>query len=538
MGENKDTDRRVPEKPSLGHTLREYRPLIALLGAYFVIHVVKNFFIPPYVDEAYWWLASRHLEVGYFIHPPWFALEMRFFTAVFGTGRWGVKAVSLFFSTAFLAMAYFLSREIFRERRQAFLTVLVLAVWPITNCWLILGHHDATFSFLVLLTTFLLWRALTLKSSLYWFLAGISGGLLLLTKEQAALFFGSVLLFLVFTREGRYWLKRKEPYLAFLIVVVMFVPTLIWYARHDFEPVIYQLTSRPGFLGNDLAGYAREVVSHVVWQLAMYSPFVYLFSLFGVVAGGYLARREKDRRFTFLFWLSAPTILFFAVTGGRYYWSVPADVLAVMAAVPALFILVSRSSKSLVIKGWFSVFLVTLVFIPLAFSVFINVYKACTSGQHNGWEELATAVEELRREMPGDQRPFFMSPYFTISCQTAFYQRDRMAGYTLGFRVYESEIYCDNDKYSPWVPLDRLVGKDVIFVDDLKNPDDFETPLSYWEEKLPRYFERVDPPVIVEFEKWGMLVHRFYVFRCHGFKGEDGDMNAKGEVRQYVEGRL
>lgn len=536
MEEGSGAERRAPGE-SRWNRIKAHYPLIVLVCVYFLVHAVKNFFIPPYVDETYWWLASRHLEAGYFIHPPWFAVEMRFFTAVFGSGRWGVKSVSLFFSTAFLVMAYFLSREIFREKRQAFLTALVLAVWPITNCWLILGHHDATFSFLTLLTLFLLWRALSKERSLYWYLTGVSAGFLLLTKEQAALTLGSIFLFLVVTREGRRWLKRKEPYLAFAILVVMFIPTLLWYAKHDFEPIIFQLTSRPGFLGNDLAGYIREVVSHVVWQLAMYSPFVYLFSLFGVIASGYLARKESDRRFTFLFWLSAPTIAFFTVTGGRYYWSVPADVIAIIAAVPALHVLVSRSSRRLVHKGWFPAFLLTLVLIPLAFSVFINVFKAYTSGQHNGWQELAAAVEDLRQEMPGDRRPFFMSPYFTISCQTAFYQRDRLAGYTVGFRVYESEIYCDNDRYNPWVPLERMVGKDVIFVDDLKNPDDFETPVSYWEEKLPRYFERVDPPVIVEYERWGMLVHRFYVFRCYGFKGEDGEMNAKGEVREYVEGK-
>src|SRR4030042_4904384 len=149
---------------------------LVLLGIFFLIHLAKNFFVAPYVDESFWWLASRHLSRGFFMNPPWFAYEMRFFTAIFGTSAWGLKSVSLFFSTAFLALVYIFARELFRDKKWAFLTALLFAFWTITNSWLTVGHHDATLAFFTLLTTFLVWRAVNLKSKGYWYLAGIAGG--------------------------------------------------------------------------------------------------------------------------------------------------------------------------------------------------------------------------------------------------------------------------------------------------------------------------------------------------------------------------
>jgi hypothetical protein len=509
--------------------------LLVLLGTFFLFHLVRNFFIAPYVDESFWWLASRRLAAGYFMHPPWFAVEMRFFTAVFGTSAWGLKSVSLFFSTALLAMVYVFAKDIFGDKKWAFLTALLFALCPITNSWLTIGHHDATLAFFTLLTTWLVWRAVNLKRNGYWYLAGLSGGILLLTKLQSVLLFLGILLFLVASRKNRFWLRKKEPYLALLIVAVMFVPTFLWYLSHHFEPVTFQLSNRPGFLGNGPGGYIKEVITHAGWEMAMFSPFVYLFSIFGLIGSGYLAWKEKDQRFMFLFWLSAPIIAFFTITGGQYYWGIPGHAIALVAAVGVLSVLVARTSSRRVQRYWFPAFVVFLLIIPLAMSMFFCYFKATYSGLHNGWEELAAEIDQIRIDMPGGHQPYLMGPYYHLPSEIAFYERGNLAGYSLGFRVYESSVFADTDQYSPWIPLDQLVGKNVIFVDDKRNPDNFETPVSYWEQKLPQYFESVDPPVILEQKKGGMEIHTFYIFKCYGFKGPGSNMNVKGEIKKYME---
>ena len=89
--------------------------------------------------------------------------------------------------------------------------------------------------------------------------------------------------------------------------------------------------------------------------------------------------------------------------------------------------------------------------------------------------------------------------------------------------------------YPPWIPLDELVGKDVIFVDAEMNPDEYDTPVSYWVQKLQPYFEHVDEPVIFEYEKWGNDVRRYYIFKAYGFKGYSPEMDSEGEIREYVD---
>ncbi|MFW6113943.1 MAG: hypothetical protein ACOC78_03360, partial [Actinomycetota bacterium] len=122
-----------------------------------------------------------------------------------------------------------------------------------------------------------------------------------------------------------------------------------------------------------------------------------------------------------------------------------------------------------------------------------------------------------------------------IPSEIAYYDKDGFDGYTLAFQVYEHEVIGAGDsEYSPWVPLDELVGEDLLFVDAEMNPDEFDTPISYWERKLRPYFERVGEPVVFEYEKWGSDIRRFYIFPCYGFKGCSAGMDSKGEVEEYV----
>lgn len=506
--------------------------MIILIAVFFLIHLIRNFFVAPYVDEALWWLATRHLAAGYFWHPPLFAFEMSFFIWTFGSSPWALKAVSLFFTTATLGMVYILARDIFRDKKWAFLTALVFACWPIANSWLTLGHHDSTLAFFTVMTTFLVWRAVNQKSNGYWYLAGISGGLLLLTKLQSLLLFLGILLFLAFSKENRYWLRRKEPYLAFVIVLVMFVPTFLWYMSHHFEPITYQLSNRPGFFQNGFSGYLKDTATYLAWEFAMFSPFVYLFSIFGLIASGYLGWKDKDTRFLFLFWLAAPIIVFFMLTGGQYYWPVPGHIIALIGGVGALSVLISRTSKRYIKEYALPTAVVLILLVPLAFSGFYCYFKATYSGLHNGWKELAQEIDQVGMDMP--DKPYLISPYYHFPGQVAYFERDKLAGYSLAFRVYESSVFGDSDKYYPWVPLDQLVGKDMIFVDDEKNPDGYNTPLSYWQQKLPDYFERVDGPIILQQKKGGLMIHVFYIFKCYGFKGADPEMNHKGEIKDYI----
>lgn len=512
-----------------------YAYLLALLvSAFAVVHFIINIFLKIHIDEAAWWLASRHLSAGYFFHPPFIAFELAFLVKLFGDSPAALRVGSLIFVCASLPLFYFLSREFFGESKRAFYSTLFLSLLPITNYWLLIANQDAPFIFFWLLTILLAWSALRGDKIWYWYLAGVTSGLLMLCKLQSALIFLGLFLFLVTRREGRAWLRRKEPYLALLIVVVMFIPTLVWYARHDFQPIIYQLSNRPGFVKHGLIDYILKIIKHVGWEMAVLTPFIYLLSLFGVVYHGYLGFRKREEVSLYLFWLSATVITFFVITGGPPYWSFPGHIVSLLAGAASFPVLMARFKHGFLARWWKPVAVVLCMAIPLLVSSYVIGFALTRSQLHVGWEEIADEVRRIRQEMDSPE-VCLAGPYHFLVNGIAYRLEEGVDGYTLLFRVYETENFGVDTTYDPWVYVGDLVGKDVVFVDEEDNPDDYFTPPSYWEEKLPPYFERVEGPEVFRVMRGGEAFRTFYIFRCYGFQGPDEDMDRRGDIRDYLE---
>jgi len=507
--------------------------LLTLLACFFLLHLLKGFFLGVHVDEANWWMQSKHLSAGYYFHPPLTALMVRAGTLIFGEGALGLRMLHLILATASLALVYPLCRETGLDERWSFFTVLLLAALPFTNYWITMVVVDTPMIFFSLLFAIFARRALFADEGKYWYLAGLASGLMLLSKLQSALFLLGLTLFLLCTSRFRDRLKRKEPYLALLLTLAVMAPTLAWYAYHRFEPIIYQLTSRPGFLRSGLGDYLAKLLKHVGWEALALSPFVYLFSLFGLACGGYLGFKRDRPELLFLFWLALPGIFFFTLTGGPPRWGFSSHFFALVLAMASAYELwgenPSTRGRRLRTAVYGGLFLAPCLIITL-----LAVYLGASGASvHTGWKEVAAAVETLASQDGGGEGtpPVVASPYYFISSEIAYHNRRCGLDYTIAFLVYENEVMCDNSNYSPWVPLDRLVGRDFLFVDERDNPDGFQTPASFWERKLAPYFGEVSDPLVLRLPCSGGE-REFYIFRCAGFKGPDAGMDNKGEVRR------
>jgi len=409
----------------------------------------------------------------------------------------------------------------------------MVAVAPFTNYYLLIGYQDAPFVFFTLLTVLFVWRALSRQDNKYWYLAGLTSGLMLLSNLRSVLILLGILLFLLTSKEGRAWLRRKEPYLGMSIMVLIFLPTLVWYASHHFQPITYQLANRPGFLSLGLIAYLKDVAGHTAREMMAVSPLLWLTSVFGLLYAGYASIKHRDIRFGYLFWLSAPTFIIFTVTGGPYYWALTAHVLSLISATAALSILLARTSPRH-LKSYVRVFVAASLILSVAVTGAWWAFFATGSTMHNGWRELAKKVEETRMSMGSDQKTCVASPYYQIPSEVAYYCDYQDYGYTLAFRVYTNKFMGDNSHYSPWVPLEDLVGKDFIFIDEKLNPDGYNTPLSYWEQKIRPYFERTEEPIVFIERRNGRDFRTFYIFKCYGFKGPDKQMDVKGDIPAYM----
>lgn len=507
--------------------------LAALVLAFLIINTIRCAFLGVHVDEANWFMQTRHLQAGYFFHPPFIVYQLFLTTKIFGSNAIGLRIGSILFTAGTLVMIYLLSLEIFRNKGNAFLATLLVGVMPFTNYSLTLGFQDAPFIFFTITMAYLLWRAIYEDKPGYWYAAGLAAGMMLLCNLRSVPILLGVLIFLLASGKGRYWLRRKEPYLAISLMVLLFLPTIIWYASHHFEPITYQLTKRPGFLVDGAAAYLEDIARHVIWETSTLSPPLWFISIFGLAFGGYMSIGQKDNRYGYLFCLSAPAIVLFAITTGPPNWALPAHMFSLVAGASVLSLILARTPDSR-LKKWGQIFIVVSLLVAVGYTTAYCYYEATRSAMHNGWQELAAEVDQVRMGMDSDQQPYLAAPAYFIPSEVAYYGDGQWAGYTVAFQVYDNKVIGDNSHYSPWVPLTDLVGKDIIFVDEKLNPDEYDTPPSYWTEKLGPYFARVDEPVVFSEARNGQDHRTFYIYKCYGFKGPDPGMDVKGDVQAYI----
>jgi hypothetical protein len=520
------------------HTDRYGIYLAIVLAAFFLFHTVKSIFVPIHVDEAYWWLLTkRPIQAAYYLHPLFKVVELWTSTHIFGDNTFAVRIGSNIFSTLSILLVFLISLKIFKDRRWAFLTALLVALLPLTNYWMPLGHQESVLTFFWLLTTYLVWRAVSEERKGFWYLAGISAGFGLINNMRSSFIFLSLLLFLATSRQARGWLRRKEPWLAFLIPVLMFTPSFLWYASQHFQPIIDQMNNHPGFLHHSIIGYLAFAGWHVLNEAFVFALFVYILSFFGLFYGGYLGyfdKRGKDMRFQFLVCLGAPMIIFFMITGGTPYWGWCGHLMLIIGGMGAFPILLSRSSKEWLHKYWKAGYVAMCLVVLVVTIPTIDL----TQGDliQNDWKALTIETEKAAATMPGEV--YVASPTMFLPGQIAYYDYHTraIAGYTQAFVVYEHPVWgSGNSHEAPWIPLEDLVGKNFIFIDVENNPDGYHTPVAYWEDKLAPYFDRVDQPEIYSYKKWFSDIRHYYIFKCYGFHGPDAAMDTK-DVRQFVQG--
>lgn len=516
---------------------RRYRRyLLLLILTFLALQTVKSAFMGLHEDEANWWLQTHFLRAGYFYHPPFITYEQFLFTRLLGHSHLALRVGSLLFTAGIIYLVYLLCLEAFGDHRWAFRASLLVALLPITNYWIMLAIQDAPFIFFFLLCALLTLRIVRTGEGRYWYPLGSVAGLMLLCKLQAAFILPSIFFLLLTSREHRYWLRRKEPYLAFIIMAAIFTPTLMWYAERHFEPITYQLGNRVGFLEFSFLSYLAKALTHVVMEMIVLSPAVYALSVFGMVyaaLAGYRKRGPRSAEYRVLFWLPFPTVLIFTLTGGPPNWAINGHFVALAASAGALPSLLPRLKPPFLVRHAGKLLVVLFLVLPLLFTsatLFITVGDRL----QNEYRGLAVYLRQLKEERGLDE-VYVASPYYFVPSEVAYYARGQFSGYTIILQVYEHVVLSAGDNsYTPWVGEEGLLGKDMFFVDCERNPDDFNTPLSYWEEKLPLYFQEVEEPLVYTYRKWSDDYRRYYIFLCRGYKGSGAAPWRRGEVRDYV----
>lgn len=282
-------------------------------------------------DEAYYWIWSKHLAVGYYDHGPVVAWLVRAGTAVFGDSALGVRLGALVCSALTGWMVFVITGRITENYRQAFWAAVLLSVCPIFSVGAVVHTPDAALAVAWSLAVWFSLRAFQGEKIVDWVGVGFSAGVAVLAKMTGALLLVGLGIFVVSCKAGRQRLASPGPAMALLLAVVVALPNLIWNSQHGGGSFAFQLhhaTFGAAFSPLDFLafiGAQAGVVSPLLW-IAM------------VLFMGICWRRSVrfGRADVYMLWcLSAPILLLFALLSLVNKVEANWPVVAYLAALPA-----------------------------------------------------------------------------------------------------------------------------------------------------------------------------------------------------------
>lgn len=395
------------------------------LGLWLLLNLLQATFVELTSDEGYYWFYSRHLQWGYYDHPPVLAVVIRLGSYLF-PGELGVRFVNVLLSTAGLGLFFTLLPGELRSKRNTF---WVLLSAPLLNYLTILVFPDGPLLFLSLLF-FVCYKRFLMKahlSSSLWL--GVALALMVYAKYH-----GALVLMLTLAANPRL-LKSGGFYLSLFIAALLFLPHLWWQYQHGFPTLQYHLSGRTGSLS------FRHIGEFVSQQILAIGP--------GLIFIPFVAKPKDVFERTLLF-VVIGTFLFFLASSFKtfvhFHWTS-------IALFPLLYFAVAfynHPQESKWLYGLILPFAILILIARLLLALPVRGLHAGVDYYHGRklW------AEDIRALAGG--RPVFMPNNLREAPLYSFYSgRQGVALYTRQEKKSQFEL---------WGYEDSLQGKEVLFV--------------------------------------------------------------------------
>lgn len=464
-------------------------------------------------DEAYYWDWSRRLDWCYYSKPPMIAWINWVCMRVLEPSTFAVRLPSVLIGTGGIVLLHQLGKRMFNER-VALLGVLLFVFSP-ANCALNLAMTTDSPQLLFWTATLLLvWQALTSDRPLrWWFFAGITNGLGILSKQHALMLLPVFGAYLLFEKEHRRHLFRGFVLYAGTALVFL-VPILWWNAQHDW--ITFQHTSAH-FEAEQVSFLERLSVcgEFVGGQFGIVTPvtLVAVWAAIAVALRRYFTVTPKIR---FLLWAGPlpllPVYLLSLRQEVNVNWPAPLYLSAVILTAAWMlngFAKADAASRRRWIKpalgtGWV-LFLLTYIVLVSIKPLGLVGSKLDPGHRLRSWRELAAAVHEVRTEHQtlADEDFFILSSGARrpVSLMAMYLPDHPLIQRWRGSPVVSSQ-------YELWAgPVDQLGKNGLIMAEESQGP-------GHLPEALAGVFERVEylDTVRVPFRK--TRVHVYHIYRA------------------------
>ncbi len=385
-------------------------------------------------DEAYYFTWSRHLQWGYYDHPPMVGFLIRVFTVLAGPGEFGVRLGWVIIGALLTFLLYRMGKRMFGSEAAGFYAALLLNISLLAATGAVIVTPDGPQGLFWALGVFSVYKAVDEERPAWWYATGLWLGLGLLSKYTMILLVPCVFLFLISSPDGRKWLRRREPYLALVLGLIVFSPVIYWNGQNEWVSFRFQLAhglemkKAPGWksFGDFWAG-----------QAGVLSPFLFLAILWAMGKSAWMGFRQKQRHFLLLFWTSAPVFLFFACTSLRSRVEANWPALAYFSAAVALAGLACGRWRSWTrpVKGvaWAvggSACILTLLAHLQALVPLIPIPAGMDpTSQLHGWKTLGETLKGAAARAEAGKPVFLLTPRHQLAGEGMFYTRGEIPVY-------------------------------------------------------------------------------------------------------------
>ncbi len=295
-------------------------------------------------DEAYYWTWSRDLSVCYYDQPGMIAWVNRLFDIPWHEpSPFSVRLPAVLLSLFGSLLLYLAYRQIYPHENEAAGFIIAASFLPIIYLGGIFMVHDTVLLFFLILSYLFMFRIVRLGKKLDWYLLGLALTAALYSKFSAVMPGACFALYILLSKSQRKWLTRPEPYIASLMVVVLFLPVILWNHEHDWVSVhaVQSLVRHKELTIIDRLSYFFEYTGT---QLAAYSPLIWIALVAALIEATRRWWNDRSEEELLLLSLSAPVWLYFFIQSFSSHvfgnWSV-------VGYIPALMLLSHYSAESL-----------------------------------------------------------------------------------------------------------------------------------------------------------------------------------------------
>lgn len=376
-------------------------------------------------DEAYYWIYSRHLDWGYFDHPPFVGVVIKLFSFL-PHSEFAVRFgfILLQFASLFL---------LFSISGNALVTTLLFFSFPLASFTGLLALPDIPLLFMTACYCVLLKKYLEKDTPLISALLGLTIALLFYAKYH-----GVLLVFFTILAVPKLFL-RKSFYFVAVVALIAFLPHMWWQYAHDFSTLRYHFLERPKSsfsLGRSLEFIGLQIVLAGVFA----GPLVWYAAI---------KQKSKDAFDRAMLFISVGTVLFFLLSS--FSKKIEAN-WTIFLAIPLIYLCSSSELwKRKWAKGLVLASFAIVVGGRILFVVPPGILPIKRLMEFHGWKEWSFGVKKIC----GD-RPILANSY-QIASKLSFY---------LEHEINALNYHSRKNQFDYWRFDKNLPTKEVCYITD------------------------------------------------------------------------